>query len=404
MVFTRRLHIMLLACALGAFISGFAGAEGHSFKLGMSGAFSGGNASMGEDFSTGLKVGFEHYQTETGNHVQLITLDDGYEPGRAAPNVRSLIEEQHVDALIGNIGTPTAVVSAPIAMKEKTLLFAPVTGSSLIRPVKPDRYIINYRASYNEEINAVLHAILQKYSLTAKDIALFSQQDTFGDGGRKYITALLSKYGITTPKGLFQIEYPRNTLSVEYAVADLLVRNPTPKVIFMLSSAAPSVKFIKLVHQYGLDPLFVGISFVGNRYFAKELADIPARILISQVVPPHNDASIPLVDEFQQDMRKYTPQKDLNALSLEGYIAARIFTKAMPQQAHLDREEIINALESLGQFDIGLGVPLTLSASEHQASHSVWLTQLVKGTYQPVSFQEAAILYGQSAQSDQGKP
>lgn len=362
-------------------------------KAGMSGAFSGDNASMGEDFTAGARAAFFRFNEETGHTIQLLTMDDAYDPKKVAPNVRTLIEKDLVNVLFGNIGTPTVAVSAPIALESKTLLFAPVTGSSVIRPITPDRYLINYRASYEEELSRVFDALAAELKLTQDDIALFNQQDMFGISSRKYLNDLINKHNIDPKDGLFQLEYSRNTLAVENAVADLLIRTPTPKVIFLVSSAGPSAKFIRLTREYGLDPLFIGISFMGNRLFLEQLQDVPARILITQVVPSFRDQKLPIAANFREDMAKYSPQAKLNSLSFEGYIAAQIFTKPFTNELPTSREKIIDALESLGKFDIGLGIPLILSPQEHQASHSVWLTQLKEGKLVQVPFTTAPELY-----------
>ena len=54
------------------------------------------------------------------------------------------------------------------------------------------------------------------------------------------------------------------------------------------------------------------------------------------------------------------------------------------------REAIIDALEALGKFDIGLGEPLDLSPTEHQASHRVWPTILKDGALVPFKWTEIA--------------
>jgi branched-chain amino acid transport system substrate-binding protein len=78
---------------------------------------------------------------------------------------------------------------------------------------------------------------------------------------------------------------------------------------------------------------------------------------------------------------------------LEGYIAARILTRALEKiRGSLTRETIVDALEGLGQFDIGLGEPLYLSRMEHQASHRVWPTQLKEGRFVPFRWSEMKLL------------
>lgn len=393
MIIRLRYTILLFLVGITSLCHAVDSQSSNIMTLGMSGSFTGDNASMGEDFSAGARAAFARFKEITDNQIQLITLDDAYDPRQAAPNVRDLIEGDLVAALFGNIGTPTMAVSAPIAIENKILLFAPVTGSSLVRPKTPDRYIINYRASYEEEMTAVFDALMKEHSLTQADIALFSQQDMFGNAGKTYLSQLMQKYNIKPQDGLFQMEYSRNTLAVEHAVADMLIRHPTPKVVFMVGSAGPSAKFIRLTRQYGLDPLFIGMSFMGSRLLMEQLQDTSARILMTQVVPYFNDKSLPIILDFHQDMAQFSPHNDLNSFSLEGYIAARIFTKALPDNLPTSREEIVDMIESLGEFDIGLGIPLVLSPERHQASHSVWLTQLKDGKLIPVPFTAVADLY-----------
>ncbi len=55
------------------------------------------------------------------------------------------------------------------------------------------------------------------------------------------------------------------------------------------------------------------------------------------------------------------------------------------------RESIVQALEDLQTFDIGLGESLTLSKTEHQASHRVWPAVLRGGKFVPLKWEELAV-------------
>ena len=54
------------------------------------------------------------------------------------------------------------------------------------------------------------------------------------------------------------------------------------------------------------------------------------------------------------------------------------------------RESIVDALEGLGKFDLGLGEPLDLGPEEHQACHRVWPTILKDGAFTPFQWKEIA--------------
>ena len=79
-------------------------------------------------------------------------------------------------------------------------------------------------------------------------------------------------------------------------------------------------------------------------------------------------------------MRRFSPASPLTFGSLEGFIVTRMFLKAVGTiSGDLTRSSLINALENLGEFDLGLGVPLRLGPDEHQASHRVWPTIIHDG-------------------------
>ncbi|MDH8276011.1 ABC transporter substrate-binding protein, partial [Klebsiella pneumoniae] len=51
-----------------------------------------------------------------GRMLRLIAADDGYEPTRTAETMKQLYEKERVFGIIGNVGTPTAVVAVPYAL------------------------------------------------------------------------------------------------------------------------------------------------------------------------------------------------------------------------------------------------------------------------------------------------
>jgi branched-chain amino acid transport system substrate-binding protein len=139
--------------------------------------------------------------------------------------------------------------------------------------------------------------------------------------------------------------------------------------------------------------LFLSVSFIGSSSLIEALGDTDARVIVTQVVPCPSDDGIPIVREYRADLRAMDPSASAGFGDLEGYIAARILTLALEKiQGAPTREAIVDALEGLGEFDIGLGEPLHLSRTEHQASHRVWPTLLTGGRFAPFQWSEIAAL------------
>ena len=360
--------------------------------LGMSTALSGPAADLGKNMQRGVLTGLERVNRAggvKGRQLRLIALDDGYEPTRTAPNMRKLIEKEQVLAVIGNVGTPTAIAAIPIANEQKTLLFAPFTGAGVLRKAPPDRYVINYRASYAEETAAMIDPLIKIGHLKPKEIAFFTQRDGYGDAGFVGGIAALKRHGLKDENAVVHARYERNTLAVENALANILFASPPPRAVIMVGAYAPCAKFITLAKESGMEALFLNVSFVGSAPLARELGNKAPHVIVTQVVPHPQEKNLLIVKEYHEDLQKMDQPTTPTFGSLEGYIASRIFVKALKNvQGQPTRENIIDALEGLKAFDIGLGKPLHLTAIKHQASHRVWPTILRSGQFVPFKWKD----------------
>ncbi len=365
-------------------------ADAPELLLGMSTVLTGSASDLGEGMRLGVEAGLERANRSGGVHgrrLRLITLDDGYEPTRTVPNMRELIEKDQVLAVIGNVGTPTAIAAVPIAQAAHTLFFAGYSGSDVLRNSPPERYVINFRASYSEEGTAMIDALIDKGGLAPEDIAFFTQSDGYGDSGFRGVMAALRRHGLKDEASVVRVKYKRNTLAVEDAVANLLLAPHTPRAVVMVGTYGPCAKFIRLCRDSGFNPLFMNVSFVGAAPLAAALGKTDARVVITQVVPHPFDVGVPLVAEFQSDLKLRDPGAAPGFTSLEGYIAARVLVRALENiRGEPTRESIVTGLEALGRFDVGLGQELEITASEHQACHRVWPTIMQGGRFVPLDW------------------
>ncbi|RMF84283.1 MAG: ligand-binding receptor [Nitrospirae bacterium] len=366
----------------------------------MSTALSGPAADLGRNMLLGVRAGLARANRAGGIHgcrLRLVALDDGYEPARTAPNMRRLVDEEGVLAVVGNVGTPTAVAALPIADEARCLLFAPFTGAGVLRRTPPDRYVINVRASYAEETAAMVEA-LAAAGVAPERVAFFTQRDAYGDAGYAGGIAALRRHGLGREAAVVHTRYERNTVAVENAVADLLLADPEPQAVIMVGAYAPCARFIRLVEAAGMDPLFLNVSFVGSASLARELGETRARVVVTQVVPHPEDTSLPLVRDYRRDLARLERGAAPTFVSLEGYLAARVLTLALERlPGPPTREGVVEALEGLGDFDLGLGVPLHLDAREHQACHRVWPTLLEAGRFRPFDWAELPALLHRGA-------
>jgi len=361
-------------------------------KVGMSTALAGPAQALGQEMKLGVETYFESINATggvNGNTFRLIALDDGYEPDRCAPNMRQLIGDEGVVAVLGNVGTPTAIVSVPIANEMNTLLYGAFTGAGVLRSNPPDRYVINYRASYAQETAAMIGGLLNA-GIKPEEIAFFTQDDGYGDAGYSGAVAALESHGFHDTASLAHGRYTRNTVNVEEGLGAVLDAEVEPRAIIMVGAYKPCAKFIRLAKAELDDAYFLNVSFVGSNALLHELGDQAENVIVTQVVP-HFASDLPGVKEYREALAKHAPNAEPGFVSLEGYLAAKVFVEGVAAAGpKANRETIIEGLERLHDYDPGIGVPVSYSQSEHQAMHQVWPTMIRDGAYRSFDWSELA--------------
>ena len=362
-------------------------------KLGMSTALSGPSQSLGIGIKDGIESYFARINKEGGiygRQLEFITLDDGYVPDAAVRNMNILIDEEKVLAVIGNVGTPTAAVTIPITTDKKTLLFAPGTGALLVRQHPPNRYVINYRASYTQETAVMVNGILEAGFLP-HEIAIFTQNDSFGDDGYMGIIKSLEAAGYDQGYLLPHGRYERNTTNIEQGLLTILEAPVKPKVIILVGTYAACAKFIRIMKRVLADTIYMNVSFVASTALKNALGPVVGEgVIITQVVP-HFNSDLPLTRDYIEDLKSYDPNAEPDFISLEGYIVARIFVEGLIRAGpDVDREKIIDAILSINNLDIGIGTPISYSDDNYQGSQMVWPTIIHNDHFESFDFKNLA--------------
>ena len=370
------------------------GVTNDSITLGMSAAFSGSSRELGNHMKLGLETAFAAINDTggiAGRTIKLLALDDGYEGKRALANVQDLINERSVFAIIGDVGTPTTKEALPFVLSKKALFFGAFTGTGLLRRDPPDRYVFNYRASYEDETAKMISYLVDVKKVPDHGIVVFAQNDSYGDAGYEGATKMLRKKGRSDE--VLRVGYDRNTVAIDDAVNKLVEyhnatvrvgnterpRHPV-KAIIMVGTYKASARFIQKVRDKKIDAILLNVSFVGSNALADELKELGPSygtgVIVTQVVP-HFDSGATGIIKYREALKKYHPDQQPDFISLEGYIVGQLFAEGLRRTGRdLDTEKLVDAFERITDFDSGTGGNLSFSMSQHQASHKVWGTVL----------------------------
>jgi ABC-type branched-subunit amino acid transport system substrate-binding protein len=191
---------------------------------------------------------------------------------------------------------------------------------------------------------------------------------------------------------ILRMTYSRNTVNVDDAVA-LLRRQRTPiKAVVLVATYRPAAKFIEKTRDAYPDMIYATISGVGSTGLADELKLLGSRyadgVIVTQVVPAVDSyASVSLL--YKKALAKYFPGEAPDYVSLESFLTANVLIEGLRRAGpQLDTEALVDTLEGMRDFDMGLGPRVNFGPAEHQAVHKVWGTQLDQnGQYHPIDLE-----------------
>jgi ABC-type branched-subunit amino acid transport system substrate-binding protein len=366
--------IRILLATAAVTIAGVASAQvpgvtSKSILLGQSAAFTGPAAQLGIQMNIGTKAYFDYVNGQGGVYgrkIELKTRDDKYEGNLCADNTKKFIQEDKVFALISYVGTPTTVAAMPIFTEAKVPLIGPFTGAEALRnPV--NRYIFNVRASYYDETEKIVEQLV---STGNSKIAVFYQDDAYGQAGLKGVQIAMDKRGLKTV-ALGKVE--RNTVKVQDAVKTINAAQPDG--VIMISAYTSIAEFVREMKAAGSTTQFHNVSFVGSTALAAALKDAGYGVAISQVVPYPWGPEVAIVKEYQAILGKQG-HTDYNFSSLEGFIVGKVMVEALRRAGkNLTRDRLIAALEGMNNVDLGDFV-VNFSPASHSGSKSVDLTMI----------------------------
>lgn len=345
------------------------GVGADSITFGQAAVLQGPASALGLGMKAGLEAAFDEANQTGGVHgrkLKLISVDDGYEPSKSIGVTRKLIEEDKVFALIGSVGTPTAVANQPIAAAAKVPFIGAFTGAGFLRNPKLDN-VINIRASYDAETEAWVKHLTD--DLRISKIAIFYQDDAYGRAGLSGFKKAMDKRKMEI---VAEGTYERNTTAIKTAL--LALRKAAPEAVVMVGAYKPSAEFIKLARKIEFNPVFVNISFVGASALAKELGSEGRGVIVSQVVPFPWDTSMKVIAEYQAAIKAKDPKAEPEFVSLEGYLVGRLTIAALEKVGpNPTRADLLQIIKDTGKFDIG-GLQMTFGPQDNEGLDKVFMT------------------------------
>ena len=172
-------------------------------------------------------------RTIAGESVQYISLEDGGDATRAVQNIKKLIQEDHIDALIGPSTTPNAFAILDVIAENKLPMMATVGTATVVEPLEAKKRWV-YKTTQNDDlIAAALVAHMQKTGI--KTVGMIGFNDPYGENWFNVFGGLAQTAGIR----ITGIEkYARTDQSVTGQTLKLMAGHPDAILIAAVGGPA----------------------------------------------------------------------------------------------------------------------------------------------------------------------
>ena len=338
----------------------------NKIKLGMSTPLSGPASQLGQELSKGSLVYFNQLNINggiNGQKVELINLDDGYEPKNTVINTKILIDKEKVLALFNYVGTPTTHAILPILEQTNIPYLMPFTGADFLRK-PPKNNIFNLRASYLQEVEAQIGFLVNQKKF--RQIALIIQADEFGLTAQRSYVKVLKLHNLTP---VINERFKRNSNDIKRIISKLKAQS-LDAVIFV-GTYQPFSHLINLSYEENINTFFSTLSFVSSEDVYLRLK-YPSKVLVSEVMPDPTLCQWRICSQFIQNMKAAGHEK-LNRLQLEGYLNAHVFSLVAKQCGNkLTRDCLIKKFEDFSHKEDEFEV--MFSPNNHQGLNQVYLS------------------------------
>ncbi|OWT75266.1 MULTISPECIES: ABC transporter substrate-binding protein [unclassified Achromobacter] len=165
--------------------------------------------------------------------VDYVILDDASDPAQSVAAVHKLIDEQHVDAIIGPPGTPNTLAMIPFAAEAGVPLLAPVGSAAVVQPMDAQKKWV-FKTTQNDDLIAqalVGHMVANG----VKTVGFIGLGDAYGENWYKVFSALAADHGLRI---VAQERYQRNDSSVTGQALKVLAARPDAVLVAATGAAA----------------------------------------------------------------------------------------------------------------------------------------------------------------------
>ncbi len=339
-------------------------ATGDTIKVGVYGDLTGATSSFGQSTKNGIELAVEEINAAggvNGKKIVLVVEDDQGRPEQAKTVVSKLINQDKVQAVLGEVASTNSLAAAPVAQEAKIPMITP--SSTNPKVTETGDYIS--RVCFIDPFQGSVMAKFASNTLKAKTAAILGDVNSdYSKGLTQFFEEEFTKLG---GKVLAKEAYTQTDPDFKGILTK--IRDTNPDVLYIPGYYGQVGIIAKQARELGMNIPLLG----GDGWDSPELWNLGGNALKNAYISNHYSAENP-APEIQNFVKAYRAKYGVvpDSLAALAYDAAKVLADAIKRAGTTESAKLKDAINSTKDF-AGVTGKITLDKSRNAVKPAVVL-------------------------------
>lgn len=348
--------------------------------VGTSQSLSGPLVFPGQEELAGMEAYMEMVNEQGGVHGRKLEwkwYDDAYKPQDAVANMKRLVDQDGIFAVLVNQGIAPVMAVAPYLEEKKVPVLFPFQGANELEGKK---YTFTSFTYYSTQTQLVTRWLVEKKGM--KRIGIIYQDDAYGETFLNTLEKELKALGLEV---YASESMKRGATDASVQVAKMASKNPDACLMALLPGQGAQVLKEAQKAGWNTTKLISAGPLTDEKFIILSGGEGNGVWGLSLWPDPVNSQSTSM-KKYREVLAKYRPSHSPNRYNLYGYFYTALFVEGLKKAGKdLTRENFVTAMESIKDWDIGILNPVSFSANDHQAQNDGFMVEVKGGVFNPIS-------------------
>lgn len=337
---------------------------GDTIKVGVYADLTGTTASFGQSTKNGIELAVEEINNAggvLGKKIQLVVEDDQGRPEQAKTVVSKLINQDKVQAVLGEVASTNSLAAAPVAQEAKIPMITPSSTNPKVTQVGD--YV--FRVCFIDPFQGSVAAQYAAKNLNAKTAAIFGDvQSDYSKGLSEVFKAEFTKAG-----GKIVSEQSYAQTDPDFKGQLTAIRAAKPDVIYIPGYYGQVGIIAKQARELGMNMPLLG----GDGWDSPDLWKLGGDALKNSYISNHYSADNP-APEIQNFVKAYQAKFGTkpDSLAALAYDSAKVLADSLKRAGSADPQKLRDAIAQTSNFD-GVTGKITINAERNAVKPAVVL-------------------------------